>query len=83
MISIVYHKKAFVLKIPLRPPFPKGNNKDNGQILMRLLPTHFHDEPYFFRARQDILSLPVAFDQENEVNAVFFMLRNKYFRSFL
>jgi len=28
MISTAYRKKAFILKIPLHPPFPKGDNKD-------------------------------------------------------
>jgi hypothetical protein len=45
MFSTVYHKKAFVLKIPLRPPLPKGDNKDDSHIFMRFLPNHFHDDP--------------------------------------
>jgi len=70
MLSTVYHKKAFVLKIPLLPlakgslakgplakgplakgppsasasAFPKGDNKDDDYIFMKILPTHFHDE---------------------------------------
>jgi len=38
------HKKAFVLKIPLHPPFPKGDNKNHSHIFIRFSPTHFHDE---------------------------------------
>jgi len=45
MFSTVYFKKAFVLKIPLHPPLPKGDNKDQNHIFMRFSPTHFHDEP--------------------------------------
>jgi hypothetical protein len=55
MLSAVYHKKAFVLKIPPHLPLPKGgvggfplpkgDNRDYGHIFMRFLPTHFHDEP--------------------------------------
>jgi hypothetical protein len=56
MLSTVYHKKVFVLKIPLPPPLPapgrkktpKGDNKDYGHIFMRFLPTDFHDEPLFY-----------------------------------
>src|SRR4030042_5319749 len=46
MFSTVCHKKAFVLKIPLHPPFPKGDNKDYSHICIKFLPTHFHDEPF-------------------------------------
>ena len=53
MLSTVYHKKAFVLKIPLHPlakgspsAFPKGDNKDDDHIYMKILPTHFHDESF-------------------------------------
>ncbi len=55
MLSIVYHKKAFVLKIPPHLPLskggvgrftlPKGDNKDYSDICIKFLPTHFHDEP--------------------------------------
>jgi len=47
MLLTVYHKKAFVLKIPLHPPFPKGDNKDNSHIFIRFSPTHLHNEPLF------------------------------------
>jgi hypothetical protein len=45
MLSTLYHKKAFVLKIPLHPPLPKGDHKDYSHIFKWFLPTHFHDEP--------------------------------------
>jgi len=61
MLSTVYHKKAFVLKIPPnlplpkggvgRLPFPKGDNKDYSHICIKFLPTHFHDEPLFYYLR--------------------------------
>jgi hypothetical protein len=40
-----YHKKAFVLKIPLNPPLPKGDSKDYSHLFLRFLPTRFCDEP--------------------------------------
>ena len=45
MLSTVYHKKTFVLKIPLHPPLPKGDNKDYRIIFMRFLPTHLREDP--------------------------------------
>jgi hypothetical protein len=45
MLSILYHKKAFVLKIPLHPPLPKGDHKDYSHLGIEFFPTHFHDEP--------------------------------------
>jgi hypothetical protein len=47
MFSTVYHKKAFVLKIPPRPPFPKGDNKDDSHIFMKLLRTHLPEDPKY------------------------------------
>jgi hypothetical protein len=47
-LSIVYRKKAFILKIPLYPPFPKGDNMKVHLNPKRILPTHFHDEPILF-----------------------------------
>ena len=46
MLSTVYHNKACVLKIPLDPPLPKG---DQGlyPYVHEVLPTHLNDEPDF------------------------------------
>ena len=48
MLLAVHHKKTSVLEIPLHPPLPKGDNKDYTHIFMRILPTHFNDEPEFY-----------------------------------
>jgi hypothetical protein len=48
MLSTVYHKKASVLKIPLTPPLPKGDNKDDSHIFMRFLPTHLSEDPKLY-----------------------------------
>jgi hypothetical protein len=75
MILTVYHKKAFVLKIPFHPPFPKGDYKDNSHIFMRFLPTHFHDEPYFFCALDSARCLmsQSLIDSTSEFPSHFFM----------
>jgi len=70
MLSTVYHKKASFLKIPLHPlakgsppAFPKGDIKDDDHIYMKILPTNFHDEPFFFPQIPDgdcIIAAPKA-----------------------
>ena len=58
MLSTVYHKKASVLKIPLIPPLPKGDNKDDSHIFMRFLPTHLREDSLIKGvARTDVLTL--------------------------
>ena len=65
MFSTFYHKKASVLKIPLHPPLPKWDNKDDGHIFISFLPKHFHDEPVFIRklnVRVQDLSVAYSFN---------------------
>jgi len=45
MLSTVYHKKASVLNIPPRPPFPKGDHKEYRYIFMRFLHTRLGEDP--------------------------------------
>ena len=62
MFSTFYHKKAFVLKIPLRPPLPKGENKDDGHIFMRFLPSHLCDKPTILPLEEG-KGYPLSIDQ--------------------